>query len=103
MDLTEAVRAWWLAESDRRDTDLAYRLIAWLRGWRACETALDAAYEAGYADALMAVKHAQHDAHRLTQDDAARWGPGGRSHFGDARPGDYPGKKAQRDAAPNAA
>jgi hypothetical protein len=27
-----------------------------------------------------------------------RWGPGGRAHFADPRPGDYPGCSAQREA-----
>jgi hypothetical protein len=30
-----------------------------------------------------------------------RWGPGGRAHFGDPRPGDYPGRvPAQRQPEP---
>jgi hypothetical protein len=27
-----------------------------------------------------------------------RWGPGGRAHFADARPGDFPGRAVQREA-----
>jgi hypothetical protein len=27
-----------------------------------------------------------------------RWGPGGREHFADPRPGDYPGSSVQREA-----
>ena len=29
-----------------------------------------------------------------------RWGPGGREHFADPRPGDYPGRTAQAEAEP---
>ena len=29
-----------------------------------------------------------------------RWGPGGRAHFADPRPGDYPGRGAQAEAEP---
>ena len=29
-----------------------------------------------------------------------RWGPGGRAHFADPRPGDYPGLAARREPEP---
>jgi hypothetical protein len=31
----------------------------------------------------------------LAELEARRWGPGGRAHFGDARPGDFPGRGAR--------
>ena len=34
----------------------------------------------------------------LEEIEARRWGPGGRAHFGDARPNDYPGRAAQQEA-----
>jgi hypothetical protein len=48
-------------------------------------------YESGRLDGIAAYKAAQHDAYRLTADEVARWGPGGRAHFADPRPGDYTG------------
>jgi hypothetical protein len=32
--------------------------------------------------------------------EAERWGPGGREHFGDPRPGDYPGRAGRRVPEP---
>jgi len=29
-----------------------------------------------------------------------RWGPGGRSHFADPRPGDFPGRGVEQEAEP---
>ena len=34
----------------------------------------------------------------LGEIEARRWGPGGRAHFGDSRPGDFSGRGAQREA-----
>lgn len=31
----------------------------------------------------------------LAEIEERRWGPGGREHFADARPGDYPGRRPQ--------
>ena len=54
-----------------------------------------AEYERGQADgyvrAIADVKGVQHGIVRDAELDALRWGPGGREHFGDPRPGDYPG------------
>jgi hypothetical protein len=37
----------------------------------------------------------------LDEIEARRWGPGGRAHFADPRPGDYPGRgPAQREPEP---
>jgi hypothetical protein len=34
----------------------------------------------------------------LAEIDERRWGPGGRGHFADPRPGDFPGRAACRQA-----
>ena len=69
---------------------------AWLRRVLRTERAAygrghAAGYELGFVDGILSHKRAQHDAYRLLQLEVARWGPGGREHFGDARPGDYQG------------
>ena len=33
------------------------------------------------------------EAAELAEAEARRWGPGGRAHFADPRPGDFPGRK----------
>ena len=88
---TDVIRTFILAESDRRDRELQARLNAWRQGWDACTAALGDAYEEGFTDALMALKHAQHQAVTLTRGEQERWGPRGREHFADPRPGDYTG------------
>jgi hypothetical protein len=63
-----------------------------------------AMYEAGRrdAEAEMAGRWARVTAvvrgPDLDEIEARRWGPGGRGRFGDARPNDYPGRSAQREA-----
>lgn len=55
-----------------------------------------AAYERGQADGyLLAIADFKAFQHGLVRDaelEARRWGPGGRAHFADPRPGDYPGR-----------
>jgi hypothetical protein len=62
----------------------------------------EAAYERGRADgylrAVADVKAAQHGLVLNAELEARRWGPGGREHFADARPGDYPGRGARPQA-----
>ena len=36
----------------------------------------------------------------LAELEERRWGPGGREHFADARPGDFPGRTAQAEPEP---
>jgi hypothetical protein len=86
----DAIRAW-LLDSDRRDREQERLLNAWSAGWQACEAQHAEQYEEGFTDGTMALKHAQHQAHRLIRGDEERWGPGGREHFADPRPGDYTG------------
>jgi hypothetical protein len=52
----------------------------------------------GYALAIADVKAHQHGIVRDAELEVARWGPGGRAHFGDPRPGDFPGR--QREPEP---
>jgi hypothetical protein len=56
----------------------------------------------GYVRAIADVKAAQHGLVRDAELEARRWGPGGRAHFGDARPGDFPGRAAAREPEPEA-
>ena len=64
-------------------------------------------YQAGRRDAEadMAQRWAQiarPAAHGMSQAELEerRWGPGGRAHFADPRPGDFPGRGAQPQAQP---
>ena len=55
-----------------------------------------AAYERGRADgyvqAAADIKAVQHGLVLDAELEARRWGPGGRAHFADPRPGDFPGR-----------
>jgi hypothetical protein len=55
---------------------------------------------AGYLQAIADVKAAQHGLVLDAEIEERRWGPGGRAHFGDPRPGDFPGRTAQAKAEP---
>jgi hypothetical protein len=61
--------------------------------------AADAAYERGradgYVEAVADMKAAQHGIVRDAELETRRWGPGGRAHFADPRPGDFPGRRAE--------
>jgi hypothetical protein len=66
-------------------------------------------YQAGRrdAEAEMAQRWAQITrpvAHGISHADLEerRWGPGGRAHFADPRPGDFPGRAAKPQAQPEA-
>jgi hypothetical protein len=65
---------------------------AWREGYRAAEQAHADDYSAGYVDGLLGRKRLEHDAVEAARIELARWGPEGREHFGDQRPGDYPGR-----------
>jgi hypothetical protein len=55
-----------------------------------------AAYERGQVDGyMMAIADFKAHQHGLVRDaelEARRWGPDGRAHFADPRPGDFPGR-----------
>jgi hypothetical protein len=46
----------------------------------------------GYVRAIADVKAVQHGLVLDAELEARRYGPGGRAHFADPRPGDYPGR-----------
>jgi hypothetical protein len=49
----------------------------------------------GYVRAVSDVKAVQHGIVRDAELEARRWGPGGRAHFADPRPGDFPGRQPE--------
>jgi hypothetical protein len=49
----------------------------------------------GYWRAIADVKAIQHGLVADAELETLRWGPGGRAHFADPRPGDFPGRAAQ--------
>ncbi len=53
----------------------------------------------GYVRAIADVKAVQRGIVRDAELEARRWGPGGREHFADPRPGDFPGRGACRPGA----
>ena len=71
-----------LALSDERDLWLRRVYDAWRDGYAA---ALDDAVTASLARIWPPPGH-------VTETDRRRWGPGGREHFGDPRPGDFQGR-----------
>ena len=60
----------------------------------------DRGYSEGYLRAVADVKAAQHGIVRDAALEEIRWGPGGREHFADARPGDFPGRRTQPEPEP---
>jgi hypothetical protein len=77
-----------LALSEERDKSLSLRLQAFRDG-----------YAAALSDAVVAsLLRIWPDPGHVTELEKRRYGPGGREHFGDPRPGDYPGQ-ARREAA----
>jgi hypothetical protein len=72
-----------LALSDERDTWLRRVYDAWRDGYRA---ALDDAVAESLARIWPPPGH-------VPEIERRRWGPGGREHFADPRPGDYPGRQ----------
>jgi hypothetical protein len=95
----EAIEAAELAEAETR-----YRL-QFAREIRDATAAAEfgRGFEEGYMRAVADVKAAQHGIVRDAALEEVRWGPGGREHFADPRPGDYPGRiPAQRQPEPEA-
>jgi hypothetical protein len=72
-----------LALSDERDTWLRRVRQAWAEGYQA---ALDDAVVSSLARIWPPPGH-------VPEIELARWGPGGREHFGRPRPGDYRGRR----------
>jgi hypothetical protein len=93
--VSERQRAVVLAVSDERDLWHDLVVDAWRDGYRAGRESRASDYARGRIDGFAARKAAMHDATVAAMDDhlayLARWGPGGREHFADPRPGDYMG------------
>ncbi len=53
----------------------------------------------GYVRAIADVKAVQHGIVLDAGLEVRRWGPGGREHFADPRPGDFPGRAARQPEA----
>jgi len=81
-----------LAISDERDKwrRLAWEL--WHDGHQAAELAHADDYARGLVDGAYCRKRAEHDLVEAARLERLRWGEGGRAHFGDPRPGDFPGR-----------
>lgn len=84
MTPTEAIEAAELAEAEIRYRNQLAREM-YQAGRRDAEAQ-------GYVRAIADVKAAQHGLVRDAELEARRWGPGGRAHFADPRPGDFPGR-----------
>ena len=80
-----------LALSNERDQWQARIQQAWEDGYAAAERAHADDYRRGQINGALARKRAQHDIVELARLDVARWGPDGREHYADPRPGDYEG------------
>jgi hypothetical protein len=88
----EAIEA---AELVERET--AYRLQLaremYQAGWAAAEADMARRWAALVRPVVTGISHAEHE--------QRRWGPGGRAHFADPRPGDFPGRGAQPQPEPD--
>lgn len=83
MTPAEAIEAADLAETETRyRLQLAREMYA--AGYMAAEADMAARWDTTARAAVRGPGHAELE--------ARRWGPGGRGHFGDPRPGDYPGR-----------
>jgi hypothetical protein len=78
-DIPDGFCAYVIADSDRHDLELALRLAAWRDGWNACLDHLAAQIGGRITPPHPSVL------------EILRYGPGGRAHAGDPRPGDHPG------------
>ncbi len=66
-------------------------LGAYREGYAAGVASMAGEYDRGYHDGVIAHKRAQKCLVHAGELEVARWGPGGREHFADPRPGDFPG------------
>jgi hypothetical protein len=95
-----------LAESDRRDRELRAWLDALGMGHHAAAAGRAKDWQQGYERAHADLERDWHaiadpasrNATSHAELEARRYGPGGREHFGDSRPGDFPGRAAARRA-----
>lgn len=57
------------------------------------EIGYERGHAAGYLQVVADVKAVQHGLVAAAELEVRRWGPGGRAHFADARPGEYLGRR----------
>jgi len=87
----EAIEAAELAEAET-----AYRLLVAREMYQAGRRDAEKDMAERWAQAARPVVHVMSH----TELEERRWGPGGRAHFADPRPGDFPGRGAQPQAQP---
>lgn len=80
-----------IALSDERDQWQRFALQMWRDGYAAAELARADDYQRGLVDGAYCRKRSEQDLVELARLELLRWGPGGREHFGDPRPGGYAG------------
>jgi hypothetical protein len=91
MNPREAIEAAELAEAET-----AYRLQLAREMYQAGRRDAEADMAARWAQIARPAVHGMSQAEL----EERRWGPGGRAHFADPRPGDFPGRGAQPQAQP---
>ena len=84
-----------LTISDERDKWRRFAWQLWRDGFEAAEQAHADDYARGLADGAYCRKRAQQDLAEQARLELLRWGDAGREHFGDPRPGDFPGRGVQ--------
>ena len=85
MTPAEAIAAAELAEAESRyRNELAREMAA---------AAFERGQLVGRVQAAADIKTVQHGLVLDAEMEGRRWGPGGRAHFADPRPGDFPGRK----------
>jgi|SRR5271157_3892176 len=88
MTPAEAIEAAELTEAETRYRNQVGRLM-----YEAGRRAAEAEMAAQWSRVTAVVRGPD-----LAELEARRWGPGGRAHFGDPRPGDFPGRGARPQA-----
>ena len=88
MTPAEAIEAAELAEAESRYRNQVGREM-YEAGRRDAEAEMAAAWQRIAKPVVRGMSYAELE--------ERRWGPGGRAHFADARPGDYPGRARQRE------
>lgn len=86
--------------SDERDMWQRRVAEAFRDGYAAAEHQHGGDYGRGLVDGAAVRKRAEHDLVEFARLELLRWGPGGREHFGDPRPGDFPGRGGRLDLDP---